>query len=343
MPVIFVSYRRSDSQDVTGRIYDRLLTKFSRQQVFKDVDNIPLGVSFPLHLKQMLGKAGAVLIIIGPNWVTATDQQGRRRLDDPGDYVRIEVEAALSANIPVIPVLVSNASMPKASELPLSLQKLVERNGMPVRPDPDFNNDIERLFSGLEHLEKLRNPPKKPQKVENPGVEPKREPTSKDAPGPTEMANQPNPSAAAKPMAKSKSKFAMVAVLIAAFTLSVLGVFGFLCCNITTAIGRRAEVGDIDGHWETQSKRYYNFDSKLRMLTVVALKEGGMSECDYRLSFSNQLWISPRERNEFKLPEETYQVTRMNSTTIRLEPLNGKGDAILLKRISGQEYKPPSK
>jgi TPR repeat protein len=155
MPVIFISYRRSDSQDVTGRIYDRLVGRFTPRQVFKDVDNIPLGVSFPLHLQQMLSKAGAVLVIIGPTWVTATDDRGRRRLDDPNDFVRLEVETALRAGIPVIPVLVSNAVMPAAGDLPRSLLGLVARNGMAIRPDPDFNNDIGRLFSGLERLENL--------------------------------------------------------------------------------------------------------------------------------------------------------------------------------------------
>lgn len=164
MPVIFISYRRSDSQDVTGRIYDRLVSRFDRKQVFKDVDNTPLGVSFPLHIQQMLGKSGIVLVIIGPTWLNAADEQGRRRLNDPNDFVRVEVETALRANIPVVPVLVSNASMPLAGELPSSIRKLMSRNGIKVRPDPDFNNDMNRLFTGIEHLiehlEKMRPKPK---------------------------------------------------------------------------------------------------------------------------------------------------------------------------------------
>jgi hypothetical protein len=157
MPVIFVSYRRSDSQDVTGRIYDRLVAKFSQKQVFKDVDNIPLGVSFPVHIKQMLRKASVLLVIMGPDWLTATDEQGRRRLDDPADFVRIEVELALRADMPVVPVLVGTARMPLPSELPPSMRKLVLRNGMAVRPDPDFNHDMGRLFAGIDNLEKLRS------------------------------------------------------------------------------------------------------------------------------------------------------------------------------------------
>src|SRR5262245_35102116 len=161
MPAIFISYRRSDSQDVTGRIYDRLVARFSHKAVFKDVDNIPLGVAFPLHIQRMLGKANVVLVIIGPTWVTATDEQGRRRLDEPNDFVRVEVETALHSKMPVIPILVSGARMPAATELPQSLQGMVSRNGTLIRADPDFNHDIARLISGLEHLEKLLHAKKK--------------------------------------------------------------------------------------------------------------------------------------------------------------------------------------
>ncbi len=157
MPALFISYRRSDSQDVTGRIYDRLLAKFTQKQVFKDVDSIPIGVSFPAHIKQMLGKTGVVLVIIGPNWLHAKDEHGNRRLDDPKDYVRLEIEIALRGSIPVVPVLVSNARMPLESELPQSIQPLALRNGTAIRPDPDFNNDMVRLLAELDRLDKLLN------------------------------------------------------------------------------------------------------------------------------------------------------------------------------------------
>src|SRR5205085_1681313 len=96
-------------------------SKFTKKQVFRDVDNIPLGITFPAHLRQILGKSGVVLVIIGRDWLTATDEQGIRRLDDPHDFVRIEVEAALRANVPVIPVLVTGATMPSAKDLPPSM------------------------------------------------------------------------------------------------------------------------------------------------------------------------------------------------------------------------------
>jgi hypothetical protein len=157
MPAIFISYRRSDSQDVTGRIYDRLVARFTQPQVFKDVDNIPLGVSFPTHIKQVIGKTRVMLVIIGADWVDVTDDQGRRRLDDPNDFVRLEVETGLRSGMAVVPVLVSYTPMPDASQLPPSLRPLLTRNGMVVRPDPDFNTDMARLISAIEHVEKLFN------------------------------------------------------------------------------------------------------------------------------------------------------------------------------------------
>lgn len=154
MSVILISYRRPDSQDVAGRIHDRLVARYTAPNVLKDGD-IPLGVSVTKHLQQVVSKASVVLVIIGPSWVNARDAQGRRRLDDPNDYVRMEVECALRGKMPVIPILVSGAQMPAAAELPPPLQELAARNGMTVRPDPDFNDDINRLISGIEKLDKL--------------------------------------------------------------------------------------------------------------------------------------------------------------------------------------------
>ena len=129
--------------------------------MFRDVDNIPIGITFAMHLQQMLGKSGVVLVIIGPSWLTATDEQGRRRLDDPNDFVRVEVEAALRANVPVVPILFSNATMPLASELPKSIQKLVSRQGSKVRSDLDFDTDIKRLFIQINYVRRFKIKPKR--------------------------------------------------------------------------------------------------------------------------------------------------------------------------------------
>jgi len=149
---IFVSYRRQDSADVTGRIYDRLIQCFGKEQIFKDVDSIPLGVDFREHLGGVVGKCDVLLAVIGNEWLAA-DTAGRRRIDDAKDFVRIEIEAALERKIPVIPVLVRGASVPTEQELPASLVLLSYRNGIAVRSDPDFHHDMDRLIAGLEaHL-----------------------------------------------------------------------------------------------------------------------------------------------------------------------------------------------
>ena len=147
-----MSYRRADSQDVVGRIYDRLIAHFSVDDVFLDLDNLPLGKPFPQALDEKLANASVALIVIGRNWLTASDATGERRLDDPTDFVRLEVEKALWWDIPVVPILVSNASMPTASELPESMRSLVLHQGVAVRPDPDFHRDMDRLIERLTNL-----------------------------------------------------------------------------------------------------------------------------------------------------------------------------------------------
>jgi hypothetical protein len=147
MPGIFISYRRQDSQDFTGRIYDRLAAALGERNVFRDVDDIPIGQDFRTVLDRETGKCEILLVIIGPKWLDIRDQNGKRRLDDPNDFVRIEVESGLKRpDRLVIPVLVNNAPMPQASELPDSLRELAYRNAAVVRQDPDFHHDMEKLI-----------------------------------------------------------------------------------------------------------------------------------------------------------------------------------------------------
>ncbi len=149
---IFVSYRRDDSRHQAGRLYDRLVAHFGAEQVFKDVDSIPLGLDFREVLTERVAGCDVFIAVIGDAWLSIAGKSGTRRLDDPGDFVRIEIEAALSRQIPVIPVLVGNASVPQAEELPESLLTLSYRNGLPLRPDPDFHHDMDRLVRGINHV-----------------------------------------------------------------------------------------------------------------------------------------------------------------------------------------------
>src|SRR5882724_6162941 len=128
MSKIFISYRRDDSAVIAGRIYDHLippLGPFEPEDVFKDVDSIPLGVNFKKYISEKVAECGVCLVIIGPKWVDIADEHGNQRLDNPSDPVRIEVESALQRDIPVIPLLVMGAQMPVENALPETLRGLV--------------------------------------------------------------------------------------------------------------------------------------------------------------------------------------------------------------------------
>jgi hypothetical protein len=149
---VFISYRREDSGGYAGRIYDRLTSRLGRENVFFDVDAIPPGRDFVDVLSDRVGKCDALLAVIGKHWVASTDGQNRRRLDDPNDFVRIEIEAALQRDVPVIPVLVDGAPMPQPGELPDSLKKLTRRQAIEISLTR-FDSDAERLTDALSQLE----------------------------------------------------------------------------------------------------------------------------------------------------------------------------------------------
>lgn len=149
MSRILISYRREDSTDITGRIYDRLVQQFGREAIFKDVDSIPLGVDFRIHLDEQVSKCQVFLAVIGRAWKGKGGSRGSSRLRDTQDFVRIEIESALRRGIPVIPVLVGGASIPPVEQLPDGMQDLSYRHGIAVRPDPDFHRDMDRLIEQL--------------------------------------------------------------------------------------------------------------------------------------------------------------------------------------------------
>jgi hypothetical protein len=133
-------------------MYDRLIAHFPIDRVFRDLDSLPIGKPFRQALDEAVANSNVALIVIGPTWVSTTDAMGHRRLEDPNDYVRREVEMALNAGFPVVPVLVLNASIPDEGCLPESLRPLARNQAISVRPDPDFNRDMDRLIGKLSKL-----------------------------------------------------------------------------------------------------------------------------------------------------------------------------------------------
>jgi len=129
---IFINYRREDDQAAAGRLYDRLLQHFDREQLFMDIEAIEPGVDFVKSLDEQVAACIAFIAVIGPRWLNARNNDGNPKLDNPTDYVRVEIESALKRDIRVIPVLVDGASMPRPSDLPPSLHALARRNAVEI-------------------------------------------------------------------------------------------------------------------------------------------------------------------------------------------------------------------
>jgi len=146
---IFISYRRDDASYPAGRLYDRLSAHFPQNQIFMDVDNLDPGIDFLKAIEESVGSCDVLIAVIGGRWLTATNQDGKRRLDDPKDFVRLEIATALKRGIRVIPVLVDGASMPRSGDLPDELQSLVRRNALLLSHDR-FRPDSERLIGAVE-------------------------------------------------------------------------------------------------------------------------------------------------------------------------------------------------
>jgi TIR domain len=148
---IFISYRRQETSHLAGRLYDRLADRFGEDQVLIDVDTIEPGVDFAEEIFRAVTACTVLLAIIGPAWLTAADERGHRRLDDPDDIVRLEVEAALARAVRVIPILVEGAVMPAREDLPESLAALARRNALPIRHE-SFRADAGRLVTAIERV-----------------------------------------------------------------------------------------------------------------------------------------------------------------------------------------------
>lgn len=145
---IFISYRREDTAWAAGWLFDRLAGRFGEDLVFKDVDSIELGDDFVEVITAAVGSCDVLLALIGPQWLTITDEEGQRRIDNAEDFVRLEIEAALMRNIRVIPILVEPARMPRSAQLPPNLAKLARHQALMVSADR-FQPDTDRLLKAL--------------------------------------------------------------------------------------------------------------------------------------------------------------------------------------------------
>jgi TIR domain len=151
MPKIVISYRRSDSSAIAGRIFDRLTAHYGEDSVFMDVDHIPFGIDFRAHIQETLMQADVLLAVIGPDWLGVNDA-GAVRVQEKTDPVRVEIETAMARKMPIIPVLVDGATMPDSAMLPAEFGNFAYLNAAEVATGRDFRTHIERLIGALDRI-----------------------------------------------------------------------------------------------------------------------------------------------------------------------------------------------
>ena len=145
---IFINYRKDDSRWNALALYNELQKYFDKDQIFKDFNTILPGDDFVFSIENALRKCDVLLVIIGKTWLDIADEKGRRRLDDPDDFVRLEVSTALSRNIQVIPVLFDNVSMPRADDLPENMRMLYRRQFVQI-DNTRFEDDVRNLAEAI--------------------------------------------------------------------------------------------------------------------------------------------------------------------------------------------------
>ena len=173
MRAIFISYRRDDAEGQAGRLFNDLTQHFGDDAVFMDVAAIEPGRDFRRAIDEQVASCGVLLAIIGKSWLTAKDESGARRLDDPMDFVRLETASALKRDIPVVPVLVHAARMPRVEDLPEDLKELAFRNGVELT-HARWDSDVQVLVKALRPYVQTKQEPTR-----------LRPPSAPSEPGPT--------------------------------------------------------------------------------------------------------------------------------------------------------------
>jgi hypothetical protein len=151
MPTIAISYRRSDSSAIAGRIYDHLTAQYGTHAVFMDIDNIPFGIDFRSHIRETLQRTDVLIAVIGANWL-GRNAAGVARMQEQTDPVRVEIETALECKTSIIPALIDGAKMPDSSELPATFGNFAYLNAADVSSGRDFRAHMERLIAAIDRI-----------------------------------------------------------------------------------------------------------------------------------------------------------------------------------------------
>lgn len=153
---IYMSYRRKDAGAHAGRLADRLIAHFGKDSVLSDA--LALHGDLRDAIEREVRRADVVLVLMGRSWLHARNDDGERCLDSPSDFVRIEIECALRRDEVIIPVLVDEARMPSAEQMPDSLAAIIRRQGVSLGTDPDYHEDVDRLIGSIERLAARSHP-----------------------------------------------------------------------------------------------------------------------------------------------------------------------------------------
>jgi hypothetical protein len=148
MHTVFISYRTGETAGEARALFSELAATLGKDSVFMDVDTIGLGRDFRQVLRERLESCDLMLALVGRNWVDTTNPSGQRRLEDPDDYVQLEIDAALKRNIPVTPVLVQGAQMPTGAQLPKEIRDFAYRNGFELSHNR-WNSDVQEMIKRL--------------------------------------------------------------------------------------------------------------------------------------------------------------------------------------------------
>lgn len=258
---IFISYRRDDTEGEAGRLYDDLVGSFGPDSVFMDVSGINPGMDFRKAIDDNVGSCGVLLAMIGPAWSSMQSSAGGRRLDDPNDFVRLEIGSALARNIAVIPVLVHDAKMPRPEELPDNLKDLAFRNSVEIT-HARWNSDVQLLTQALSRY-----------------VAPTA--SSDTAPVHATVAVQlPPPTAsAAKPRSSRPSSVPLILGIVAAAVVA-LGIVGYVMFRPTP--------NPLAGTWTNPTPEPQNGIDRLQItangaqgVTIHAWGKCGQTDCDW--------------------------------------------------------------
>jgi hypothetical protein len=160
---IVLNYRRDDAAGHAGHLFEDLEERFGKGNVFMDIVGMQPGVDIPKVIEDAVGSCDAFVAMIGQRWLNAADSQGRRRLDNPKDFVRLEIEAAIWRECALIPVLVQDAEMPSEEDLPPSLAPLARKHALEIR-DSSRRYDVDQLIAALERVAAAKGPPPPPPK-----------------------------------------------------------------------------------------------------------------------------------------------------------------------------------